>query len=203
MPKNNLKSDVRRGLLKSLAAGGVSGAVATFPESWTKPVVSSVMLPGHADTTCDEVSMRTELILPGTTINVCDDVFARSQQELYTVYSLEHACGKLVVNSSYESFGTQELEPDPLAVDPNQVMIYRKRRRIDSPAPAQLAVFTTLGASNVVSIDCGDSLGELIAGTFSEDEVPLDVDGRSYSVKVTIKGNADPLQLILADLLVR
>ena len=38
---------------------------------------------------------------------------------------------------------------------------------------------------------------------YSEDEVPLNVEGQSYSVKVTMQGNADPLQLILADLLVR
>lgn len=46
------KSSVsRRNLLKSIAAG--SGAIVagkTLPESWSKPVVDSVMLPAHAQT---------------------------------------------------------------------------------------------------------------------------------------------------------
>ncbi len=45
-------NDSRRKLLKSIAAG--SGAVVagkSLPESWAKPVVDSVMLPAHAETT--------------------------------------------------------------------------------------------------------------------------------------------------------
>lgn len=45
-------NDSRRKLLKSLAAG--SGAVVagkSLPESWSKPVINSVMLPAHAETT--------------------------------------------------------------------------------------------------------------------------------------------------------
>jgi hypothetical protein len=47
-------NDSRRKLLKSIAAG--SGAVVagkTLPEAWIKPVVDSVMLPAHAETTDD------------------------------------------------------------------------------------------------------------------------------------------------------
>lgn len=46
--------DSRRKLLKSIAAG--SGAVVagkSLPESWSKPIVDSVMLPAHAATTDD------------------------------------------------------------------------------------------------------------------------------------------------------
>jgi len=45
-------NDSRRKLLKSIAAG--SGAVVagkSLPESWSKPVINSVMLPAHAETT--------------------------------------------------------------------------------------------------------------------------------------------------------
>jgi hypothetical protein len=45
-------NDSRRKLLKSIAAG--SGAVVagkSLPESWTKPVVDSILLPAHAATT--------------------------------------------------------------------------------------------------------------------------------------------------------
>ena len=44
-------SESRRKLLKSIAAG--SGAIVagkSLPESWTRPVVDSVMLPAHAQT---------------------------------------------------------------------------------------------------------------------------------------------------------
>ncbi len=51
------KNTSRRKLLKSIAAG--SGAVVagkSLPESWRKPVVDSVVLPAHAETspTCSE-----------------------------------------------------------------------------------------------------------------------------------------------------
>ena len=45
-------NDSRRKLLKSIAVG--SGAVVagkSIPESWSKPVIDSVMLPAHAETT--------------------------------------------------------------------------------------------------------------------------------------------------------
>jgi hypothetical protein len=53
-------SESRRKLLKSIAAGtGVVVAGKSLPENWTKPVVDSVMLPAHAQTspvskTCPE-----------------------------------------------------------------------------------------------------------------------------------------------------
>ena len=46
------RNDARRKLLKTLVAGG--GVVATaklMPEQWARPVVDSIMLPGHAQTT--------------------------------------------------------------------------------------------------------------------------------------------------------
>ncbi len=50
-------NDSRRKLLKSIAAG--SGAVVagkSLPESWSKPVINSVVLPVHAETTDDNES---------------------------------------------------------------------------------------------------------------------------------------------------
>ncbi len=50
MSNSNKKSnDCRRKLLKSMAAG--SGAIVagkSLPESWTKPVIDSIVLPAHA-----------------------------------------------------------------------------------------------------------------------------------------------------------
>jgi anaerobic selenocysteine-containing dehydrogenase len=45
------KTDSRRKLLKSIAAGtGAVVAGKSLPESWSRPVVDSVMLPAHAAT---------------------------------------------------------------------------------------------------------------------------------------------------------
>lgn len=57
-------NDSRRKLLKSLAAG--SGAVVAgkgIPESWSKPVINSVMLPAHAATTDDTGSLPTGTVV--------------------------------------------------------------------------------------------------------------------------------------------
>ena len=50
----------RRQLLKTMAAG--SGAVIagkSMPEQWTKPVINSVLLPGHAVTSCSITGTMT------------------------------------------------------------------------------------------------------------------------------------------------
>ena len=49
--KDKKSSESRRKLLKSIAAGG--GAIVagkSLPESWSRPVVDSVMLQAHAQT---------------------------------------------------------------------------------------------------------------------------------------------------------
>ena len=77
--KDKKSSDSRRKLLKSIAAG--SGAIVagkSLPESWSRPVVDSVMLPAHAQTSpvepppsdcsgCyEEVNTSSWLYTPGT-----------------------------------------------------------------------------------------------------------------------------------------
>ena len=60
--------DSRRRLLKSIAAG--SGAVVagkSMPNSWSKPVIDSVVLPAHAETTDDTGSNPTTTVAPTTT----------------------------------------------------------------------------------------------------------------------------------------
>ena len=62
-------NDSRRKLLKSIAAG--SGAVVagkSLPESWSKPVVDSMLLPAHATTTSNDSSVETTPA-PTTTCN--------------------------------------------------------------------------------------------------------------------------------------
>ena len=68
-------SDSRRKLLKSIAAG--SGAIVagkSLPESWSKPVVDSVMLPAHAQTSPAEPAPPTgPLAVASVTITETND----------------------------------------------------------------------------------------------------------------------------------
>jgi len=67
--------DSRRKLLKSIAAG--SGAIVagkSMPNSWSKPVVDSVVLPAHAETTT----------LPPTPCSGCFDYFVDGSSVKYT-----------------------------------------------------------------------------------------------------------------------
>ncbi len=64
-------STQRRKLLKTLAAGGVAGGVvATLPETWTRPIVDSVLLPVHAQasvaTLSAQISYDETFFDPGT-----------------------------------------------------------------------------------------------------------------------------------------
>ena len=61
-------NDSRRKLLKSIAAG--SGAIVagqSLPESWSKPVIDSVILPAHAQTTDDSGTLPPENTTTTTT----------------------------------------------------------------------------------------------------------------------------------------
>ena len=58
---NNKKS--RRNILKKLAVGGIAGAA--LPTQWSRPVVDSVMLPAHAQTSDDTVFGGGGAGLPG------------------------------------------------------------------------------------------------------------------------------------------
>ena len=69
-------SDSRRKLLKSIAAG--SGAIVagkSLPESWSRPVVDSVMLPAHAQTspTCSTGFAGTYAGNVSGTVTRCND----------------------------------------------------------------------------------------------------------------------------------
>ena len=52
-------SKTRRKIIKSTAVGGgVFGTIKNVPETWTKPVIESVMLPAHAQTTPKQLSEK-------------------------------------------------------------------------------------------------------------------------------------------------
>ena len=73
-------NESRRKLLKSIAAG--SGAIVagkSLPESWSKPVVDSVMLPAHAQTSdpCGALTI-TQILYLTNTIQCGDTVDRRT-----------------------------------------------------------------------------------------------------------------------------
>ncbi len=69
----------RRKLLKSiLAGGGVAAAGRALPEQWTKPVVDSVLLPAHAQTTCGGITSYAG----GVILNVVNGVVGADNGDL-------------------------------------------------------------------------------------------------------------------------
>ena len=81
------ESESRRRLLKQLAAGGgVAVTAKSLPESWTKPVVNSVLLPAHARTTGEEPSCWN---CGSRTVNNTDDQDASCDEILDTKIVLD------------------------------------------------------------------------------------------------------------------
>ncbi len=78
----------RRDLLKALTIGGGAVATTQVPSTWSKPVVESVILPAHAQTTESETtSTRTFFggASPFVSIkNDADTMFARASRTLVT-----------------------------------------------------------------------------------------------------------------------
>jgi len=73
-----MSNESRRKLLKSIAAG--SGAIVagkSLPESWSRPIVDSVLLPAHATTS------QATLVIAGAT-RVCGD------SDFITEYYIDH-----------------------------------------------------------------------------------------------------------------
>lgn len=73
------QNDSRRKLLKSIAAG--SGAVVagkSLPESWSKPIIDSVVLPVHAETTDSSGSSGGENTCCLTDGTYCDSIYFNS-----------------------------------------------------------------------------------------------------------------------------
>jgi hypothetical protein len=50
---NNIKEEERRKILKSTLAGGAIVTANIMPDDWTEPVLDSIILPAHAQTSGD------------------------------------------------------------------------------------------------------------------------------------------------------
>lgn len=96
------KNDNKRKLLKSIAVGsGVVVAGKAIPESWSKPVIDSVMLPAHAITTNDNSGDGTDTT---TTANPCEagtyDIASCSIDQFSGKATLSAACRGITVSLS-------------------------------------------------------------------------------------------------------
>ncbi len=69
--KDKKSGECRRKLLKSIAAGtGAVAAGSAIPTKWSKPLVDSVVLPAHAQTTCPSCTGVTKTEEDNSTIVV-------------------------------------------------------------------------------------------------------------------------------------
>ncbi|MCP3999369.1 MAG: hypothetical protein GY727_00440 [Gammaproteobacteria bacterium] len=94
-------NDSRRKLLKSIAAG--SGAVVagkSLPESWSKPVIDSVVLPVHAETTDDSGSGSGDAQCCLTTGLYCGTSISINNGGITPFVSIDVAAdGTLIINA--------------------------------------------------------------------------------------------------------
>ena len=62
--------ETKRKLIKSAILGtGVVGSASAMPSKWTKPVIDSVILPSHAETTDDSGSSPGDKVISSSRIN--------------------------------------------------------------------------------------------------------------------------------------
>ena len=155
-------SESRRKLLKSIAAG--SGAIVagkSLPDKWTAPVVDTVMLPAHAQTS----PAPTTTAAPTTTVEPCGTLtitsITRGQGDAQQPFSCGDDTDAHILNFS---FNVAPVPPAGTTVTLNTVACGTA-----SPAPVDgngnatmvLDLSTCLdGDSNTYefSIDCGSSV---------------------------------------------
>ena len=66
---NSALSKKRKTLKSLLGTGAAASAVSALPASWTKPVINSVFLPGHAELSVIQLDCRESILrldIPGT-----------------------------------------------------------------------------------------------------------------------------------------
>ena len=94
--KDQLKDAGRRKLLITLAAsGGAATALQSLPNKWTTPVVDSVILPAHAETSepfTPNRSFATGAVFPVDTDDSILDFFVRSAYALDPILNFFSVC---------------------------------------------------------------------------------------------------------------
>lgn len=127
--KDKKSRESRRKLLKSIAAG--SGAIVagkSLPESWSRPVVDSVMLPAHALTSGTNCPPMTLLDLQVS----CSTTPDPGEQIIYVVEESAGNCPTLVTRPTFQP-------PEPTAT---KIMVSRRRFYAGASAgTAQVDIF--------------------------------------------------------------
>lgn len=188
--------DKRRELLKALTLGGGAVTVANLPANWTKPVVNSVMLPAHAQTTSPSTC---SLLLDGCTLT-CDTEsgsgdFPGYYME-YTVYTLEVVNGCPQVAGEQRSCCEYDGALFSLIPGPNQLLIACIKATFEQ-APTFAEVSVTLPQQSDPYArgrwNCGSIAGiETPGGTHI---TTFNVDGVSMRISTTISVGAGTVSL--------
>ncbi len=101
----------KRNLVRSIALGGA--ATITIPKQWAKPIVDSIILPAHAQTTVDQAALAEDLCpttfsLPD--INLSCPVVV-SEYYVYTISASADACPVLNSSGPFSSLPFDRNEP--------------------------------------------------------------------------------------------
>jgi len=178
---NKKSNDSRRKLLKSIAAG--SGAVVagkSLPESWSKPVIDTVMLPAHAATTGvdssstqEEESCKNTAIIPGGAVK-CSDEPPYSIYHLYSFSLSDDDC----LTQVEKIYNTEAPSPED-----NEFRVHYRKHTPES-WEGRMTVNTAqgIGAGRAVDQFCLDRNND-----FSESRVhELKIDGVAYTASFTL-----------------
>ena len=165
--EKNKQAMNRRKLLGSLA---VVGGVGAMPSSWVKPVINSVILPAHAQTSESDTSAPTTPLIPGLTLS--DTEFAISATGFLST-SIQ-----VIPDNASTSGGTLALNVFPDT--PFTTVFIGSAAFLDSNLDPDNGSFAVISAGN----------SELVA-TFS------DSTGQSFSLNFAINTAGDTLNVSL------
>lgn len=164
---------IKRKLLMALATGG--GAAAT-PPRWTQPVVQSVILPAHAQTSEAVAAGCSPLTLPDIEVSCATDPDP-GEQSIFVVEESADECPVLATRSSTEQ-------------DPTATLLVLSRRRFYAGASAGQ---TMTELNSIVPISGGGDSGIIIRSMIDNCDSGamfncVDIDQTPFSVIGTLGG---------------
>ena len=144
----------RRKLFRSVStAGGLALSTTLMPQSWVRPVVDSVLLPAHAQTTTPEGSSDSDFV-PSVSCEIRDDQNA------------------LIAEDGPVEFGTPLTITYTLSPNPGVAVAGGQRLICNNIAGPEIAIQTDVNGVYVVSLKAGS-----ICDNQGEEAIFVDFDG--------------------------